>query len=314
MISFDNLGIISYLIKFAIGLLSGGALYFAWRYARLLEVRSEANSIVSEAKENAADLKKDADERFKTFSNQIKRRTEKDIRRSQQNAERIQKKIAAREDKFNERFKDREKQAKEQMAMVDSYQSRVRKIEDNYEQLKNKKDQALDNLKRSLKEKAGVDGSEIVKEIATTQINEREREMEKMLQVSEAEIHADSERQARKVLDRVLNRFVRPFCGERGIGYLNFSTKEQKARVLGEEEVNLRLVEKLCGVDLVHDKENNSVNVYGFDPVRRELGRATIERMMTERGRFDEKRITGIVEKLKKNLFRKMMQGRECNC
>lgn len=308
MISFENLGVYSYILMFAIGLLSGVALYLAWRYARLLEVRSEANAILMEAKEVAAKAKQESEERLKSFSTQIKKRTEKDIRRSQQNAERLQKKIEARESRFQEKFQDREKQANEQMGMVDSYQARVRKIEETYESLKSKKADAKDSYVKALIEKSGTDGSEIKSELAETLIKERERDMEKMMQTSEAEVHADAERQARKLLDRVLNRFVRPFCGERGIGYLNFTTKEQKIRVLGEEEVNLRIVEKLCGVDLVHDKENNSVNVYGFDPVRRELGRATIERMMNERGRYDESRIKGIVEKNKKNLFRKMLQ------
>jgi ribonucrease Y len=108
------------------------------------------------------------------------------------------------------------------------------------------------------------------------------------------------------LLTMAINRFARPYCPERGIGYLNFESEEQKARMLADNQTHLRTAEKLCGVDLAYDEPHNAINVYGFDPVRRELGRATVHRMMTER-QLSPQKIEQIITRTKKELFQRIL-------
>src|SRR6185437_4061655 len=101
--------------------------------------------------------------------------------------------------------------------------------------------------------------------------------------------------------------FARPYCPERGIGYLNFDSEDQKKRVLADNQAHLRLIEKICGVDLVYDEPHNAINVYGFDPVRRELGRALVEKIMNER-QITPQRIEQLAAKTKRDLFQRIFQ------
>jgi ribonucrease Y len=307
----ETLDLVHLATNFTIGLGTAIAAFWAWRYARLQEVKNQARRIVTEAAQSAQETEREAAARYEEFAEDLKIQNEEAIEQIEQNAEKISAKILFREEKFNDRFQDKEKLANEQASMVDQFEHKFKSAEGQYRKLEELRDRQWVAWIQKIESQFGVLRDDVVTTLKDKIITEFKLEQTRWTQERETEIHAEAEREARRLLALVLNRFVRPYCPERGIGYLNFSTPEQKDRVLGPEQINLRTVEKLCGVDLVYDDQNNSVNVYGFDPVRRELGRATVERMMEEKGRFDEGRISGLVDSLKKTLFRRMMQDGE---
>jgi len=299
------------ILSLSLGLGTAIVGFFALHYARRLELKAQAKRLLAEAQSSADALVAESKALFDEFASELKERSEQEIERIEAQAEKIKQKIEAREERFNEGYQDREKIAQEQISMVDAFEHKVRSAEGQYRKLEERLTEDWSRYIASLEAHFQLDKKELTENLKTKIIEDRKIDMTKWLQAKEEEIHADAEREARRLLATTLNRFVRPYCPERGIGYLNFATPEQKDRVMGPEQSNIRTVERLCGVDLVYDQANNAINVYGFDPVRRELGRATIERMMEEKGRFDETRITGLVENIKKNLFKKIMQDGE---
>lgn len=305
---FDTATNLDLILTFALGLTTSIVAYVALRYTRKLELKASAKRMIEDSKKSAAELVARSEASYRDFESQYKKRHEREIKRLEQQAEKIAKKIESREAKFAEGFLDKEKQAQEQMSMVDQYEHKVKSAEGQVNKIAEKLDADWDRYVAQVESQFSLDRRDLVQSLIDKLVAEKKVESTKWIQAQETEIQAEAEREARRLLGTVLNRFVRPYCAERGIGYLNFATNEQRDRVLGAEQANLRTVEKLCGIDLVYDEPNNSVNVYGFDPVRRELGRATVERMMEEKGRFDENRIKGLVELLKKNLFKKIMQ------
>lgn len=138
-------------------------------------------------------------------------------------------------------------------------------------------------------------------------LEEQQLETTKNIQLFEEDFSKQAEAEAKRYLNMVINRFARPYCAERGIGYLNFDNEEQRNRVLADNQAHLRYVEKVCGVDLMYDEPHNAINVYGFDPVRRELGRAVIEKMMNERV-ITPQRIDQLAAKTKRDLFQRILQ------
>ncbi|MCB0351650.1 MAG: HDIG domain-containing protein [Bdellovibrionales bacterium] len=164
----------------------------------------------------------------------------------------------------------------------------------------------LSEFIEKLEAKTETPRTAVIADLKARAINERQVEVTRALQADDEEWQNLAEIEAKKLLTLVINRFARPYCPERGIGYLNFDNEDQKKRVLGEEQSNLRLIEKICGVDLAYDEHNNSVNVYGFDPVRRELGRATVDRLMRERNAITPARIEQLAEQTKKDLFQRI--------
>ncbi len=303
----------TYIAFFSGGIACAVAVIYAWRYARLMDAHSEAKSLIAEAHRNAKDIKEQIEESTEATIKQLKHKTRKEVRRLEQSSEKLAKKIQQQEELLNEKFSGKEQQCSEHQSIVDKYENEVNKVEQKLKSIEGQKNKLQADLIEQLVSRIQVDKETIKKELIEELIKEFESETKKISQIEEDFILAHAEKEARRLLNLALNRFIRPYCPERGIGYLNFTSDpekldEQRKRVLGPEQQRLKLVEKHCGVDLVFDEANNSINVYGFDPVRRELGRATIERMLTDRMEWDEARIEEMVARIKKELFKKIME------
>ncbi len=109
-------------------------------------------------------------------------------------------------------------------------------------------------------------------------------------------------KQAHFILELALNRFQNPYCAERGIRPVLFANRKSMEHLLGSDFSKIKLLEKECGVDMkVNDKEP-SVTVFGIDPVRRELGRASLQRI-SKRRFLKAGEIKNIVKETKQNLF-----------
>src|SRR6185437_1986220 len=104
---------------------------------------------------------------------------------------------------------------------------------------------------QKLEQKGETKAADLTPALQTKVLEDHQLEMTKNLQLSEEDSFKQAETEAKKILTMAINRFARPYCPERGIGYLNFDNEDQKARMLADNQAHLRLVEKICGVDLV---------------------------------------------------------------
>ena len=114
-------------------------------------------------------------------------------------------------------------------------------------------------------------------------------------------------------LNMVLNRFDRAYCPERGIGAVVFKTKEQMQRVIGPNNIFLNQLEKECGVDILINQEDLQAVVFGIDPVRRELGRLSLTKLIS-RHKINTGYIRKTVKFSKKELFAKIRRDGDQIC
>ena len=112
-------------------------------------------------------------------------------------------------------------------------------------------------------------------------------------------------------LNMALNRFDRPYCPERGIGMVSFQSNKQLEKVTGLNNIFLNDIEKECGVDILIHKEDLQASVFGIDPVRRELGRMTLQKLSKQK-KLDKEMINKTIKNSKKILFTKIYKdGKE---
>lgn len=299
----------------------GGAAFFvgfaALVIARVLinlgtkaQAKVEAESILEEARRKAKEIEETVKARVQASAEQLKKRAERENKRIEQNAQKIEEKIKERTAKFEEKFKEREKLYLEQAREVDAFEQKVRSAEQRLNSRREVEKAHWDDFTRRLESKAELSVENLKREIIAKLVDEKRIETAKNLQASETQDQVRAEENARALLESVLNRFARAYCPERGIGNVPLENENQKAKVLGPEQAHLKIVEKLVGVDLVFDENYQAVNVYGFDPVRRELGRATVEAMRRE-PHLNEQKIEQIYERCKKELFQKILRDGE---
>jgi ribonuclease Y len=110
-----------------------------------------------------------------------------------------------------------------------------------------------------------------------------------------------------------LSRFAGEYTSERTVSVLSLPSDEMKGKIIGREGRNIRTLEALCGVDLIVDDTPEAVVISGFDPVRRELARKTIEKLM-EDGRVHPARIEEVVEKMRSELNKTVREEGEKIC
>jgi ribonucrease Y len=274
------------------------------------QAKVEAESILEDARRKAKEIEETVKARVDESAEQLKKRSDRENKRIEQNAQKIEEKINDRTARFEEKFSEREKLYNEHAKEVEAFEQKVRAADQRLQSRREVEKAQWDDFTRRLESKSELSIASLKNELIGKLLDDKKIETTKQLQATEVQFQVRAEEHARKLIESVLNRFARAYCPERGIGNIPLENENQKSKVLGPEQINLRTVEKLVGVDLVFDENYQAVNVYGFDPVRRELGRAVVEGMRREQN-LNEQKIEQVYERAKKELFQKILRDGE---
>ncbi|MEK6525710.1 MAG: ribonuclease Y [Nitrospirota bacterium] len=124
------------------------------------------------------------------------------------------------------------------------------------------------------------------------------------------EAKENAEREAREIIARSIQRVTRDYVSEATISVVPIPNDEMKGRIIGREGRNIRAIEAATGIDLIIDETPEAVVISGFDPLRREVARISLERLMQD-GRIHPTRIEEIVEKVKADVDKLMVDEAE---
>ena len=124
------------------------------------------------------------------------------------------------------------------------------------------------------------------------------------------ETKENAEREAREIITRSIQRVTRDYVSEATISVVAIPNDGMKGRIIGREGRNIRAIEAATGIDLIIDETPEAVIVSGFDPLRREVAKVSLERLMQD-GRIHPTRIEEIVEKVKTDLDKLMIEEAE---
>jgi ribonucrease Y len=162
-------------------------------------------------------------------------------------------------------------------------------------------DAQRDTIRLKLEEVARMSHDEAKRQIVD-QINEQAKlEAAKTVREIEAEAIEEAERRAKKVLSVAIQRYAGEFVTERCVSVVQLPNDDMKGRIIGREGRNIRALEAATGIDLIVDDTPEAVIISGFDPVRREVARLSLERLIAD-GRIHPTRIEEIVAKTQKEL------------
>ncbi len=273
---------------------------------RRAEARHEAEGLIRDAEEHAKEIQEERERVVRELNEQFQLKQEQETKVAEDRLAIIEQRVSDREEVLQDKIKSQEEIVSEKTSIVDTFDNKVQVLARKVSAREENRKSLAEDLVKKLSTRSESALTEISSEIQAKLLADQQIESSKALQLYEEDAFKQAETDAKRLLNIAINRFARPYCPERGIGYLNFESDEQKARLLADNQIHLRTAEKLCGVDLAYDEPHNAVNVYGFDPVRRELGRSTVEKMMLERN-LNPQRIEQIVVQAKKNLFQRIL-------
>lgn len=299
------IGILASLIGLLIG--AGICLFVTKFYRRRIQslAQSEADEILAEAKFEGDAFMAEAKGRVADYEEELQEKFEKETAP-------LVKKIRDRESDLGEKEQDlkialsrREEQFRRESQSVRDVEQRVARVENRFRERQKSFEGAKGKYVEGLLQSSSASLTEVKESIRGRIESDLTVQMTRQAQLFEEEFQQEAERTAKQMLYKVIDRFARAYCPERGIGNVDFSSMDHLQKTLGPEKKFLRKMEAECGIDIAINEQYMSASILGFDPVRRELGRASLERMANDRN-LSEARVVDIVAHCKRELFRKI--------
>ena len=228
-----------------------------------------------EAKEEILRNKNEADRELKERRNEV-HRLEKRAIQKEENLDRKMENLERKEENLTRKLAETEEQKKELEAI------KVRETE------------VLEKL-------AGISGEEAKAMLFEKYEAEAKHDASVRLAEIEAELKENADAKARDIITTAIQRCAANQVAEATVSVVTLPNDDMKGRIIGREGRNIRTIETLTGVDLIIDDTPEAITLSGFDPVRREVAKLTIEKLMAD-GRIHPARIEETVEKAKKEV------------
>ncbi len=301
-------------ISILVGLILGGVGVFYLKKVQddtqKKSAKIEADKIVNRAKSEATKLERDSQARAKDFETRARRNVETDIQKQKS-------KLKNQESQLERRLKEIDEQLKakleENERFVDTLKGREEKIaiaENRVRDVEKKSEQQLQEARDKLSSVAQMTQDEAKRELFSALEETAKLAAAKKIDEIEKFAEAEAQSKARRVLAVAVARFAGEYTSERTVSVLSLPSDEMKGKIIGREGRNIRTLEALCGVDLIVDDTPEAVVISGFDPVRRELAKRTLEKLM-EDGRVHPARIEEVVEKMKAEMTKSIKEDGE---
>jgi len=260
------------------------------------ELQSSENlsvRIVEEAKKEADNIKKEAILQAKESLLKTKAEFEREARERKTEL-----------DKLEGRLRSKEENQEKRIDMLVQKESNIENREKGLQQKENalhekheRMNRILDEQKEKLEKIAGITSEEAKAQLIQSLEAEAKREAAILIRKAEEEAKRTADKKAQEIIAYSIQRYAGDFVAESTVSVVNLPTDEMKGRIIGREGRNIRAIEAATGVDLIIDDTPEAVVLSAFDPVRREVAKISLERLISD-GRIHPGRIEDVVKKV----------------
>ncbi len=286
--------IVLLILGLAIGF-AAGLLYFKSQYVKKIEeAQGSAEKIIEEAKKEAHGIKKDAEVKAKEYWYNEKRKFERESYEERRRLEKERKALDERENQLDKRAESISRKERELRNLEKTLQERERGIKAKEERL----EQLIQEEAKKLEEVARLTREEAKAELMRTLEAQARYEAAQLVYKIREEAKEKAEREAKEIIATAIQRCATSHTAESSVSVVPLPSDDMKGRIIGREGRNIRAFEAATGVEVIIDDTPEAVTLSAFDPMRREIARLALEKLMQD-GRIHPARIEEVVEKVK---------------
>ncbi|MDR9770273.1 ribonuclease Y [Acetomicrobium sp.] len=266
---------------------------------KILSTKKIAEQIVEEAKREAETKKREVLAEAREEALRIRHELERELKERRSEIQRAERRLEQREESLDRKLENLTKKEEELKAKLTEV-----------EKAKLEAERLLRERIVKLEEVAGLSREE-AKELLLKEVEEEvSSSIGLKLKELEENFKREADKKAREILTTAIQRCAVDHTSEVTVSVVPLPSDDMKGRIIGREGRNIRAFESLTGVDLIVDDTPEAVTLSCFDPVRREIARISLERLILD-GRIHPARIEEIVEKVRKEVDEHMLEAAE---
>jgi len=256
--------------------------------AKIASAEEAARKILDDAQHGADAKKKESLIEAKEEIHRFRSEAERELKERRSEVQRMERRLQQKEENMDRKIESMEKKE-------ENISKREAEVEDKQDRINGLYQKQVDELERL----AGLTQEEAKSVLLANVEQETRHEMAVLIKDLEHQAKEEADKKAREIVSLAIQRCAADHAAETTVSVVSLPNDEMKGRIIGREGRNIRTLEALTGIDLIIDDTPEAILISGFDPVRREVARLALEKLISD-GRIHPARIEETVEKAQK--------------
>lgn len=290
-------------VGLVVGIIAGKFIFAKDTSKKLQEAELQSQALLKEAELRAETMKKEKELEAKEKLVQLKSAHDKEVNERNRKINDSENRIRQKEQSVNQKEANLDKQAKENEAIKDNLNRQIDLVNIKRTELEKHQEEHI----RRLEKIAGLSAEEAKSQLVESLKNEAHTQALALQQEIIDDAKQKANKEARKIIIQTIQRTAAEQAIENSITVFNLESDEIKGQIIGREGRNIRAIEAATGVDLIVDDTPEAILLSSFDPLRREIARLSLQRLVTD-GRIHPARIEEVVEKTRKQIEDQVME------